>query len=94
MSRVRKIMITAAAGSLAILPAALLSAGPASAAGTNQYSSGTAAPSGLCHGAFANTNGNFGVLGSLGGSTGGGVPARAPATGWNNSALSGDCTLG
>ena len=93
MSRVRMMIVTLAAGSLAILPAALL-AGPASAAGVNQYMSGTAAASGLCHGAFANTNGNFGVLGSLGGSTGGGVPAGPGATGWNNSAVSGDCSLG
>ena len=95
MSRVRALIISLAVGSLAILPAALLSAGPASAAtGVNQYASGTAAPSGLCHGAFANTNGSFGYLGPAGGSTGGGVPAGSPATGWNNSGVSGDCTLG
>jgi hypothetical protein len=27
--------------------------------GVNQYVAGTASPEGLCHGAFANTNGNF-----------------------------------
>ncbi|MHB2028646.1 MAG: hypothetical protein ACYCPT_07495 [Acidimicrobiales bacterium] len=86
--------MTIAIGSMAILPAVILSSGPASAAGQNQYNNATANSSGLCHGAFANTNGNFGFLGQDGGSTGGGVPAGAPATGWNNSAVSGDCTLG
>ena len=49
-----------------------------------------AAPSasGACHGAFANTNGNFGFLGELGGTPGyhGGAVGQDPgATGYNNS---------
>ncbi len=38
---------------------ATLLIGIAGATGTNQYTSGTASPEGLCHGAFGNTNGNF-----------------------------------
>ena len=59
------------------------------AAGTNISSSGA------CHGAFANVNGNFGTLGTSGGahSIGGGVPAGPGAAGYDNSAVSGDCTL-
>jgi len=94
MNRMKRAVITIAIGSMTALPAVMLTSGPASAAGVNQYRTGTASSSGLCHGAFANTNGNFGSLGPDGGSTGGGVPAGAPATGWNNSAVSGDCTLG
>ena len=44
---------------------ATLLIGIASAAGTNQYASGTASPEGLCHGAFANTNGNFSGVSDL-----------------------------
>jgi len=94
MNRFKRTIITIAIGSMTVLPAVMLSAGAASASGVNQYDAGTAGSSGLCHGAFANTNGNFRVLGSLGGSIGGGVPAGPGATGWNNSAVSGDCTLG
>jgi hypothetical protein len=66
------------------------------AAGTNQY--GTNFPissSGYCHGAFANTNGNFSSLGTSGGAAliGGGVPEGPGAAGYDNSAVSGDCTL-
>ncbi|HVB51351.1 MAG TPA: hypothetical protein VND89_06415 [Acidimicrobiales bacterium] len=94
MNRLKRTVIAIAIGSMTVLPAVMLSAGAASASGVNQYNTGTAASSGLCHGAFANTNGNLGVLGSLGGSTSGGVPAGPGATGWNNSAVSGDCILG
>jgi len=93
MSRFKKAIIALAIGSASTLPAVVIAAGPASAAGTNQYGSGTASSSGLCHGAFANTNGNFGFLGKVGGSVGGGVPAGPGATGYNNSAVSGDCIL-
>ncbi|HET9098565.1 MAG TPA: hypothetical protein VFN51_03020 [Candidatus Saccharimonadales bacterium] len=64
------------------------------AAGVNQYY-GPTSSSGYCHGAFANTNGNFGTLGTDGTarSIGGGVPAGTGAAGYNNSAVSGDCTL-
>ncbi len=58
---------------------------------------GAISTSGACHGAFANTNGNFGTLGLNNGagaqSIGGGVPAGAGAAGYDNSAVSGDCTL-
>ena len=94
MNRLKRTIITIAIGSMTVLPSVMLSAGAASASGVNQYRTGTASSSGLCHGAFANTNGNFGALGPDGGSTGGGVPAGPGATGWNNSAVSGDCTLG
>ena len=94
MNRLKRTIIAVAIGSMTVLPAVMLSSGAASASGVNQYNTGTAGSSGLCHGAFANTNGNFGFLGARGGSTSGGVPAGPGATGWNNSAVSGDCTLG
>ncbi len=55
----------------------------------------TPSSSGACHGAFANVNGNFGYLGTTGiaSSIGGGVPAGPGAAGYDNSAVSGDCTL-
>ena len=43
---------------LGIFAATFLS-GVTFAAGTNQYNKGTASTEGLCHGAFANTNGDF-----------------------------------
>jgi hypothetical protein len=46
-------------------------------------------PVGANHGAFANTNGNFGWLGELGGTPGyhnGAVGQQEGATGYNNSA--------
>lgn len=68
---------------------------PAFAAGAGNGSQ--ASSSGACHGAFADVNGNFGGLGSNNGSgaqnIGGGVPAGPGAAGYNNSAVSGDCTL-
>jgi hypothetical protein len=45
-------------------------------------------PSGACHGAFANVNGNFGFLGEDGGTPGyhnGAVGQDPGATGYNNS---------
>ena len=56
---------------------------------------GAMSTSGLCHGAFANTNLNFGYLGTTGAASliGGGVPAGPGAAGYDNSAVSGDCTL-
>ncbi len=77
------------------LMAMAMMAGMVAAAGTNQYNSGTASSSGLCHGAFANTNGNFGFLGTGGSASaiGGGVPAGPGSAGYDNSAVSGDCTL-
>lgn len=56
---------------------------PASASAENQ-----ASPCGASHGAFANENGNFGFLGSLGGTPGyhnGAVGQEPGATGSNNS---------
>jgi hypothetical protein len=41
----------------------LLAFGFLFATGINQYQTGTASADGLCHGAFANTNGNFGIIG-------------------------------
>ncbi len=79
-----------AAATLAILM------GVAAAAGQNQYGAGfPVSSSGYCHGAFANTNGNFGVHGdtSIVHSIGGGVPAGPGSAGYDNSAVSGDCTL-
>ena len=79
----------------AMFAPAIVLGGPASAAGTNQYGSGfPISSSGFCHGAFANTNGSFGSLGTGGqaSSIGGGVPVFGSA-GWNNSAVSGDCIL-
>lgn len=71
---------------------------PAFAASTGQNQYGNSFPissSGFCHGAFANTNGSFGSLGTSGdaSSIGGGVPAGAGTAGYDNSAVSGDCTL-
>lgn len=92
---VKKALVSLAIASAAALPPAVLAAGPVSAAGTNQYNSGTASSSALCHGAFANTNGDFGYLGTSGvaRSIGGGVPAGPGAAGYDNSAVSGDCQL-
>jgi hypothetical protein len=80
------------AGAAIVLTAGL--AVPALAAGVDQYG-GNASSSGQCHGAFANTNGNFGYLGQTGAAhtIGGGVPAGPGAAGYDNSAVSGDCTL-
>jgi len=66
---------------------------PAFAAGAGDGSN--ASSSGACHGAFADVNGNFGYLGKTGAasSIGGGVPAGPGAAGYDNSAVSGDCTL-
>ena len=86
---------TIAIGITAIAMAMLIGV-VAAAAGTNQYGSGfPISSSGYCHGAFANTNGNFGSLGTSGtaSSIGGGVPAGPGAAGYDNSAVSGDCTL-
>lgn len=94
----RKLLVALAISAAGIVPGAVVFAGTAGAAtthGTTQY--GTTFPistSGHCHGAFANINGNFGVLGALGGAVGGGVPAGPGTTGYNNSAVSGDCPLG
>lgn len=71
-------------------------AGIVAASGANQYGNGfPISSSGYCHGAFANTNGNFSSLGTSGtaSSIGGGVPAKQGAAGYDNSAISGDCTL-
>lgn len=88
----RKLLIALAVSGASVVPGAIMFAGTASAAatGANQYGTGfPISSSGYCHGAFANTNGNFG---GLGGAAGGGVPVYG-STGWNNSAVSGDCTL-
>ena len=88
-------MNKATAIGISVLTAAMLLS-IAGAAGTSQYGSGfPISTSGYCHGAFANTNGNFGVLGtsSIAQSIGGGVPAGAGSAGYDNSAVSGDCTL-
>ena len=68
---------------------------PALALATTSALAATPSSSGACHGAFADTNGNFGWLGTDGGAAriGGGVPAGAGAAGYDNSAVSGDCTL-
>ncbi len=91
----RKLLIALAVSAAGVVPGAVMFAGTASAAatGTNQYGAGfPISSSGYCHGAFANTNGNFGGLGATGGAGGGGVPVHG-STGWNNSAVSGDCML-
>ena len=58
---------------------------PAFAAGSGDGSN--ASSSGATHGAFADVNGNFGVLGSEGGTPGahGAVGQEPGATGYNNS---------
>jgi hypothetical protein len=87
MGRVKKLVISLALSSSAVAaPAIALSASQASAAPSS---------SGACHGAFANVNGNFGDLGKTGTAhdIGGGVPAGPGAAGYDNSAVSGDCTL-
>ena len=56
--------------------------------GTNQYSAATASCEGTTHGAFANTNGNFGGLGVNGGASDHGTitgQSGPGATGYNNS---------
>jgi len=91
----RKLLIALAISAAGAVPGAVAFASTASASarGTNQYGAGfPISSSGYCHGAFANTNGNFGVLGQLGGAAGGGVVVPG-STGYNNSAVSGDCTL-
>jgi len=74
----------------------LASIGTVFASGQNQYASGFPASSeGTCHGAFANTNGDFGFLGPLGGSPGyhdGAVGQEPGATGYNNGAVAGSCS--
>ena len=87
----RKLLVAFAVSAAGVVPGALMFAGTASAAtGTNQYGQGfPISSSGYCHGAFANTNGNFG---GQGGAAGGGVPVQG-STGWNNSHVSGDCQL-
>jgi hypothetical protein len=55
----------------------------------------SASPCGAVHGAFADTNGNFGFLGADGGTPGfhnGAVGQDAGATGSNNSSASQACT--
>jgi hypothetical protein len=91
----RRLLIAIAASIAGALPGSFVVAGSAHASGTNQYTSGTASSSGLCHGAFANTNGNFGIRGQLDLLSGitGGVPAGPGSAGYDNSAVSGDCTL-
>lgn len=85
MNRIKTALIATILGSALALPALAVAATPASAASS----------SGLCHGAFANVNGNFGYLGTAGGAAaiGGGVPAGPGAAGYDNSAVSGDCVL-
>ncbi|HUZ41846.1 MAG TPA: hypothetical protein VMU68_10725 [Acidimicrobiales bacterium] len=87
MKRIKTVLLAISIGSVMSLPAVALAASPASAA--------TPSSSGACHGAFANVNGNFGSLGTTGvaSSIGGGVPAGPGAAGYDNSAVSGDCTL-
>ncbi len=68
--------------------------GMVAAAGTNQYgSSFPISTSGSCHGQFANINGAPGAPGPGGATWTGGVPAGEGAAGYDNSAVSGDCTL-
>lgn len=89
----RKLLVALAISVVGAVPGAVAIAGTASASGANQYGGGfPISSSGYCHGAFANTNGNFGMLGQVGGPGGGGVPVVG-STGYNNSAVSGDCTL-
>ncbi|NNN19592.1 MAG: hypothetical protein HKL84_07035 [Acidimicrobiaceae bacterium] len=88
MSRVKKTIISLAICSATGLSTVAIATGSA-------WASGTPSSSGACHGAFANTNGNFGSLGTTGSARdiGGGVPAGAGAAGYDNSHVSGDCTL-
>ena len=68
---------------------ALARAVPACAGSDNS----NASPCGATHGAFADVNGNFGFLGTAGGTPGyhGGAVGQDPgATGYNNSHV--DCT--
>lgn len=86
MKRIKAVLLAISVSSLMSLPVIALADGPASAAPSS---------SGACHGAFANVNGNFGWLGTTGAASGigGGVPAGPGAAGYDNSAVSGDCTL-
>ena len=85
MKRIKTLLLAISISSVMSLPAVALAAN-ASAAPSS---------SGACHGAFANVNGNFGWLGTTGAASGigGGVPAGPGAAGYDNSAVSGDCTL-
>ena len=72
---------------LIILGAAALMSIPAFA-GTAFASSSNASSCGAAHGAFADVNGNFGLLGAAGGTPGyhnGAVGQDPGATGYNNS---------
>jgi len=73
----------------ALCAAAAFAAVPASAGNSGKGSSDTpASSSGGRHGAFADQNGNFGFLGSLGGTPGyhnGAVGQEPGATGYKNS---------
>jgi hypothetical protein len=75
------------AGALSLsLSGAALAAGPSD--GSN------ASPCGAVHGAFADSNGNFGFLGQAGGTPGyhnGAVGQEQGATGYNNSLASKNC---
>ena len=82
MTSIKKVLLGAGTG--ALLFGSMVA--PAFAAGAGDGSQ--ASPSGACHGAFADVNGNFGFLGPLGGTPGyhGGAVGQQPgATGYNNS---------
>ncbi len=84
----KKIAIGMTAITLAML------VGMVGASGTNQYGGGfPISSSGYCHGAFANINGAPGAPGPSGPTWTGGVKAGPGAAGYDNSAVSGDCTL-
>jgi hypothetical protein len=75
-----KLFMLATALSLSISGAAFAAGGPSD--GSN------ASPCGAAHGAFADSNGNFGFLGQVGGTPGyhnGAVGQQPGATGYNNS---------
>jgi hypothetical protein len=72
---VKKLFVTLAAAAALVVP-------------TAASADGNASPCGAVHGAFADTNGNFGFLGEAGGTPGyhdGAVGQDPGATGFNNS---------